>query len=102
MKDDQMLLSSQRPYVTCCLTLSVLLVCVEELQARASSQQSLYTVQTGSNRLTDFLCRQGALCTQQYVKHSQLAGGEDNLIQTKREGVSVCVILYYSPLFLLI
>lgn len=63
----------------CALTSSIILVCVEQLQACASSQQSLRAVQTGSHRLTDLLCRQGALCTQQHIKHTQLAGREHRL-----------------------
>lgn len=63
----------------CVLTSTIVLVCVEELQPGAGSQQSLCAIQTGSNRLADLLCRQGALCTQQHIKHSQFAGGEDRL-----------------------
>lgn len=61
------------------------MVCVEELQAGAGSQQSLCAIQTGSDRLTDLLCRQGALCSQQHIKHTQLTGGEDRLGHRERE-----------------
>ena len=66
-------------------TSSVVLVCVEELQAAAGSQQPLCAVQAGSHRLTDLLCRQGALCTQQYIEHPQLTGGEHHLGQRERK-----------------
>lgn len=66
-------------------TSSVVLVCVEELQAAAGSQQPLCAVQAGSHRLTDLLCRQGALCTQQHIEHPQLTGGEHHLRHRERK-----------------
>lgn len=63
------------------LTSSLLLVCVEQLQACAGSQQPLCAVQTGPHCLTDLLCRQGALCTQQRIKDTQLTGREHRLCQ---------------------
>lgn len=61
------------------LTLSVLLLRVEELQARAGGQQPLASIQTGSSGAADLLCRKGALCAQQRIEHAQFAGGENHL-----------------------
>lgn len=61
------------------LTLSVLLLRVEELQARAGGQQPLCSIQTGSGGGAELLCRKGALCAQQRVEHTQFAGRENHL-----------------------
>lgn len=61
------------------LTLSVLLLRGEELQARAGGQQTLCSVQTASGGAADLLRRKGALCAQQRIEHAQLAGGEKHL-----------------------
>ena len=63
------------------LTFSIVLVRVEQLQAGAGSQQPLCAIQTGSDRLTDLLCGQGAPCTQQYIEHTKLTGREHCLDQ---------------------
>ena len=66
------------------LTSSIVLVCVEQLKAPAGGQQPVSAIQTGSHLLTYLLHRQGALCSQQHIKHTQLTGREQSLEQRDR------------------
>ena len=62
-----------------------LLLCGQQVEAGASIQEPLRSVQTGPDGLRYLFCRQGALRGQQQVKHAQLTRCKHGLQYTQQQ-----------------